>query len=243
MANVQDIDQRPTAARVNSVIDSVFAGVHALCGLAVAVHERAAAEGRKPSTADLAAIRPAVFDHLASGRPLLAGTGVIAAPGSLADQPRWLEWWRTPRGSADPRPLSVDLDPHHIGGYEYTSTPWFDTPLRTGHRIVLGPYVDYAGTDEYILTFSCPVRHEQRFLGVTAADVRASDLEQVMLPVLDAVGPESLLVNATGRVIASNTPELIVGSLTPAARRTGDEVPVGLGWVPCEGLPWYLVTG
>ncbi|MPY80072.1 MAG: hypothetical protein GEV04_16755 [Actinophytocola sp.] len=243
MANVKDLDQRSAVARVNSVIDSVFAGVDVLCELAATVYERAAAEGELPSAADLASIRPAVFDHLTRGGPVVAGTGVIAAPGSLADQPRWLEWWRIPRGSTEPRPLSVDLDPQHIGGYEYTSTPWFDTPRRTGHRIVLGPYVDYAGTDEYILTLSCPIRRNEQFLGVAAADVRASDLEQVMLGVLDAVGPESLLVNATGRVIASNTPQLIVGSLLPAAHRTGDEVPVGLGWVPCEGLPWHLVTG
>ncbi len=241
MANVQDVDQRSTAARVNSVIDSVFAGVDVLCGLAATVHEHAAAAGRTPSTADLAAIRPTVFDHLVNGGPLIAGTGVIAAPGSLTDQPRWLEWWRTPCGSTEPTPLTVDLDPHHIGCYEYTSTLWFDTPRRTGHRIVVGPYVDYAGTDEYILTFACPIRRDERFYGVAAADVRASDLEQVMLPLLDAIGPVSLLVNATGRVIASNTSEAIVGSLTPARLRGGGE-PVGQGWVPCEGLPWHLIT-
>lgn len=241
MANVQDVDQRSAAARVDFVIDSVFAGVDVLCGLAAAVHEHALAEGRAPRTADLAAIRPTVLDHLTTGVPLIAGTGVIAAPDSLADQPRWLEWWRTPRGSAEPKPLSVDLDPHHIGGYEYTSTLWFDMPRRTGHRIVVGPYVDYAGTDEYILTFSTPIRRDERFYGVAAADVRTSDLEQVMLPLLDALGPVSLLVNATGRVIASNTPDAIVGSLTAASRRRSGE-PVGLGWVPCDGLPWHLIT-
>jgi hypothetical protein len=106
---------------------------------------------------------------------------------------------------------------------------------------VVGPYVDYAGTDEYILTFSCPISRDERFLGVAAADVRASDLEQVMLPLLNAVGPASLLVNAIGRVVASNTPDIIVGSLTPARLPAGEGTLVGQGWAPCEGLPWRLV--
>ncbi|MDV6011702.1 hypothetical protein [Haloechinothrix sp. LS1_15] len=226
---------------MSSVIDAVFAGVDALRRLTVEVHERAAGEGRLPGTADLASIRPTVFQHLASGVPVISGTGVIAAPGSLADRPRWLEWWRTPRGSAAPRPLTVDLDPHHIGGYEYTSTTWFDKPRRTGQRVVVGPYVDYAGTDEYILTFSCPIRSAERFLGVAAADVRTSDLEAMMLPLLDAVAPVCLLVNATGRVITSNTVDAIAGALVPERLRRSSRIPVAQDGTPCEGLPWYLI--
>lgn len=113
---------------------------------------------------------------------------------------------------------------------------------RTGGRIVVGPYVDYAGTDEYILTFACPVTSAHGFFGVAAADIRASDFEQSMLPLLDAAGPRTLLVNDSGRVIASNTAAAIVGSLVPARDRRGSQVPPGSGSERCQGLPWSLVS-
>lgn len=242
MANAQEVDQSAAVTRVAAMIDAVFAGVGALRELAAAVHADAVIEGREPTTTDLASIRPVIFEQLNRTRPALAGTGVIAAPGVLADQPRWLEWWRRPRGAAEPVPLTVDLDPHHIGGYEYTSTQWFDAPRRTGDRIVVGPYVDYAGTDEYILTFAAPVISAHGFFGVAAADIRASDFEQSLLPLLDAAGPATLLVNASGRVIASNTAATIVGSLISARDRRGSQVPPDSQSAHCRGLPWSLVT-
>lgn len=242
VANVGDVDQSAAVTHVASMISAVFAGVDVLRDLAATLHERAADGSRKPTTADLASIRPTIFDQLSRTQPELAGTGVIAAPGALADQPRWLEWWRRPRGTTQPLLLSVDLDPHHIGGYEYTSTQWFETPRRTGSKIVVGPYVDYAGTDEYILTFASPIISAHGFFGVAAADIRSSDFEQSMLPLLDAAGPRTLLVNASGRVIASNTAETIVGSLIPAHQQRGSHVPADPGSTRCQGLPWSLVT-
>lgn len=239
MANTHEVDQSAAVTRVAAMIDAVFAGVDALRDLAATVHANAAVEGREPTTTDLASIRPTIFEQLERTQPALAGTGVIAAPGALSDRPRWLEWWRRPWGAAEPVPLTVDLDPHHIGGYEYTSTPWFDAPRRTGGRIVVGPYVDYAGTDEYILTFAVPVTSAHGFFGVAAADIRASDFERSMLPLLDGAGPRTLLVNASGRVIASNTAETIVGSLIPPDHQHGSQVPAS---TRSQGLPWSLVT-
>lgn len=234
MANAQKVDGNTAIARVDAVVRDVFAGVAVLCGLVEELYARAESQGRLPTTGDLAAIRPTLLDHLARGDPPLAGTGVIAAPNALADQPRWLEWWRTPVGGSGPCPLTVDLDPQSIGGYEYTSAEWFSAPLRSGEPVVVGPYVDYAGTDEYILTFASPIKSGDRFLGVAAADIRAGDFERAMFPILDAVGPGSALVNGFGRVIASNTPDVILGSLLPADR--------GHRSTTLDCAPWTLVT-
>lgn len=234
---------RTAAARteVDEVLHAVFDGVAELRDLTIDLHARAAAEDRRPSTDDLATLRPIVLAHL--GRPPgIAGTGVIAAENVLVDQPRWLEWWRTPGGSAEPVPLAVDLDPQHIDSYEYTSAAWFVGPRRTGRRTVVGPYVDFAGTDEYILTFAEPIHCADGFFGVAAADVRASDFEQAMLSWLNTVGPRALLVNASGRVLASNCPDAIIGSLAPAGERSTDRLPGGAEWAECGGLPWSLVT-
>lgn len=226
------------ATRVETLLRDTFAGIETLRCLAADVHRDALAEGRSPTTADLSTLRPTVLSHLSSDARL-AGTGVIAAPGMLADQPRWLEWWRRPPSAGDPFPLTVDLDTGNIGSYDYPLAPWFDVPHRTGRRVVVGPYVDYAGTDEYILTFATPITSEAGFLGVAAADIRANDFERALLPTLNSEGPATALVNATGRVLASNNPATIVGSMIHAER--GQELPAGPEWTDCVGLPWHLV--
>lgn len=228
------------AATVDALLRETFAGIEVLRALTVDVHRRAVTQGRAPTTSDLEAIRPTVLEHL-SARRLCAGTGVIAAPGTLADQPRWLEWWRRPPAEGSPFPLAVDLDPGSIGSYEYPDAPWFEVPFRTGRRVVVGPYVDYAGTDEYILTFAAPITSDAGFFGVAAADIRATDFERAVLPLLNTEGPATLLVGPTGRVLASNTPATIVGALVGPAEGTRREVAHDQSWADCEGLPWFLV--
>ncbi|MGP4029860.1 cache domain-containing protein [Actinomadura sp. 3N407] len=229
-----------TASSVEALVRDTFDGIDTLRSLTVDVHRRAVTEGRAPTTSDMASIRPTVLEHLSSRR-LCAGTGVIAAPGTLADQPRWLEWWRRPPAAGDLFPLAVDLDPDNIGSYEYPLAPWFDVPYRTGHRVVVGPYVDYAGTDEYILTFSAPITSDAGFFGVAAADIRATDFERAILPILNTEGPATLLINSTGRVLASNTPATIVGSIIHPDGLPRRELPHGPDWADCVGLPWFLV--
>ena len=223
------------------VLREIFAGVAELGNLASDLHSGAAAEGRSPTSRELAEIRPAALARLTAPGGILAGTGVIAAPDALADRPRWLEWWRLPHDrTSAPYPLSVDLDPHSVGGYEYPAAEWFEIPRRTERRAVVGPYVDYAGTDEYVLTFSAPVRGEAGFFGVAAADVRATDLERAALPLLHATGPGTLLVNPSGRVLASNTPAVVTGSLAPSGRAEHGTLAAGTEWRECTGLPWSL---
>jgi hypothetical protein len=230
------------ATRVEALFRDTFAGIETLRSLAVDVHRLAVASDRAPTTADLSTLRPTVLAHLSS-HPWLAGTGVIAAPGMLADQPRWLEWWRRPLAAGDPVPLTVDLDTGNVGSYDYPLAPWFDVPCRTGRRVVVGPYVDYAGTDEYILTFAAPITSDAGFFGVAAADIRTNDFERAMLPTLNSEGPATVLVNATGRVLASNVPTMIVGSMAHPGRGAHQELPSGEDWTDCVGLPWFLVRG
>ncbi|RZQ60591.1 cache domain-containing protein [Amycolatopsis suaedae] len=237
MVGVSDLGVSAAAAKVDAVLTDIFAGAATVAGQ---VEDLLAAHGSELTTGELASIRPTLLEHLAHGRPALAGTGVIAAPGVLADQPRWLEWWRTLPGSNQPTQLSVDLDPHNVTGYEYTAAEWFDTPRRTGQRVVVGPYVDYAGTDEYLLTFAVPIRSGETFAGVAAADVRAAEFAETMLPLLENVGRNVALVNVFGRVIASTSPGALLGSLAPAGR-PAEVVPDRQCWNGYAGLPWSLV--
>jgi hypothetical protein len=178
-----------------------------LAGLAAAASSSLQRDG-------LGKLRPAIFDLLARHRGLASGAGVITAPDLLADAPLWLEWWWiTPAGS--PEQLRVNLDPAAPDFFDYTTAAWYTAANRLGTAQATGPYVDYFCTGEYTITLSVPVRLDDRFLGVAAADVLVSHLEGQVLPALLATGRPVALTSPEGRVIAATTAALMPGARGP----------------------------
>jgi hypothetical protein len=169
------------------------------------------------SRGDLGPLRERVHATLAR-RPLLAGTGVVFAPGVLTDAPRWLEWWRAAPPGA-PVFLDASLDPADPDFYDYEQAEWFTTPRDTGERWIAGPFLDHSGTNEHILTLTLPVVRDGAFLGVAGADIAVGRIEAIGGAALAALGSEAALVNHRGRVIATNTPRRLVGTLWPGAER------------------------
>jgi hypothetical protein len=157
---------------------------------------------------------------------------MVFARGALADAPLWLEWWRR---SADGSPalLAATLDPRQPDFYDYAAAEWFTTPRDTGERWVAGPFVDYSGTNEHIFTLTLPVAGPDGFLGVAGADIAVGAVEAIVGPSLGLIGADAVLVNQRDRVIASNTPRWLAGTLwtgeARASRRAG-------------GLPWTVVV-
>jgi DNA-binding FadR family transcriptional regulator len=196
-----------------------------LAGLAAAATESASAPG-SPQRDDLAKLRPAIFDLLDTHRDLASGAGVITAPGLLADEPLWLEWWwTTPAGS--PQQLIVNLDPAAPDFFDYTAAPWYAAAARLETAQATGPYVDYFCSGEYTMTLSVPVRLGGRFLGVAAADVLVPNLESQVLPVLLGMGRPVALTSPEGRVIAATTADLVPGAPGPVAAATVTSSPLG----------------
>ncbi|MEV4066024.1 PDC sensor domain-containing protein [Nonomuraea dietziae] len=220
------------AERVHAIVEDVFG---ALEEIRVGMEE---CYRSSPSftSADLAGVRPQIFGCLRRLRGVAAGTGVIVAPGVLADRPRWLDWWQAPPED-DPVFLDVDLDPDSLDFYDYTAAEWFAAPQRTRCRHVVGPYVDYGGTDTYVLTFTAPAQVDGRFLGVVGADVRAARFEALLLGVLAACPTQVTLVNAEGRVVAANSPRLPAGALLPE-----DEVQARAVAARLPDPPWRIVS-
>jgi DNA-binding FadR family transcriptional regulator len=193
----------------------------------------------RPARAALGPLREVVHATLAR-RPLLAGCGMVFAPGALADAPRWLEWWRSPPAGA-PVFLDASLDPADPDFYDYERAEWFTTPRDTGERWIAGPFLDHSGTNEHILTLTLPAVRDGAFLGVAGADIAVGGIEAIGGPPLAALDGEAALVNHRGRVIATNTPRRLVGTLWPGAER---------GWPPGDGdrvirdprLEWSVVV-
>ncbi|MGW5235966.1 cache domain-containing protein [Streptomyces nodosus] len=233
------------AARVRWTLEAVFGTVAEIRAASTALLNRVAAQGRRPVSADLAALRPGLHLHLAR-QELVSGVGFIAAPGLLGDVPAWLEWWQSGSDGAV-RPLLLDLDPRSSAYSDYTHWDWFALPRDTGRRAVAGPYVDYLCSDEYSLTLSAPVHIGGRFVGVAAADVYLRHFEAAVMPLLRALPAPAHLVNARGRVAASADPAHLAGSLTKgpdfgavlAGARPGRHGELRL--VPCDDIPLVLV--
>ncbi|MGW3498436.1 cache domain-containing protein [Streptomyces sp. NPDC001020] len=244
-ATLDPATEAAVAAQVRSTLEAVFDTVARTRADATALLRRLIAQGRRPMTADLAALRPGLHRHLIR-QELVSGVGFVAAPGLLGDVPAWLEWWQI-SVDGDVRPLLPDLDPRQSAYSDYTHWDWFALPRDTGHRAIAGPYVDYLCSDEYSLTLSVPVHVEGRFAGVTAADVYLRHFEAAVMPLLRALPGPAHLVNARGRVAASTDPAHLVGSLTKgpdfgallAAAQPGRHD--GLRLVPCDDLPLVLV--
>lgn len=226
-------DVERAGSRAAALVEQVFALVDETRAavLAAAAPRRAAGLRR----VDLARLRPLITGHLERYARLLAGTGVVVAPGVLVDAPAWLEWWRrTPGG--DVVFLDVDLDPDSDDYYDFTDAPWFTGPERTGERAVVGPYVDHGGTDEYVVTLTAPLVVDGAFLGVVGADLRLRELERVLGPVLAGLAGPAALVNGDGRVMVSTTPRWLAGSLLPATSLRALRIS------RCAGLPWRVAA-
>ncbi|MEU6014786.1 hypothetical protein ABZ826_12235 [Streptomyces sp. NPDC047515] len=235
------------AARVRDALEGVFDAVGRTAADTESVLASAVTDGRRPVSADLAALRPGLHAGLAQ-YDLVSGLGFVAAPGLLDDVPAWLEWWQTSADGAA-HPLLLDLDPEHSAHSDYTHWDWFTLPRDTGQRVVAGPYVDYLCSDEYSLTLSAPVTIDGRFMGVAAADIYLRRFEAVVMPLLQRLPGTARLVNARGRVAASTDPHHLVGSLTKgpdfAAVLAGPETGTehrGQQLRPCNGIPLILVT-
>lgn len=185
----------------------------------------AGAAAGAPRRDDLAALRPTIFEVLATHRGLAAGAGVITAPDVLADAPLWLEWWWTSPAAA-PEQLRVNLDPAAPDFYDYTAAAWYANAQRSGGPQATGPYVDYFCTGEYTITLSVPVRAGGRFLGVAAADILVSSLEGQVVPGLLASAGPVALTSPEGRVIAATAPDWAPGLRWPSGG-AGSPSPLG----------------
>lgn len=227
----------PSAVQIRrsvvSVAEEVFDAVEVVRQQAVQLHRAVQRRGEEIRGEDISQLRHGIQARLTQGAGLVIGLGLIVAPDLLEDQPLRLEWWQREPGEEQPSALQVDLNRLSPGFYDYEAAEWFDVPRRTGHRHVVGPYVDVHGTGRYLLTFTAPVESDGRFLGVAGADVPVAWLEMRLLREL-GTGRDMVIVNPDGRVVLSTTQHWLAGDLV----RGGEEAPCAYQRLPA--LPWRL---
>ncbi|GAA1209319.1 hypothetical protein GCM10009608_51790 [Pseudonocardia alaniniphila] len=236
---VDDAAARQAAALIGTVVERVFHSVATVRDSVLDAHRTARQRGEPMADCDVTAMRETLVDLLHEKREIAVGLGVIVAPGFLADQPLRLEWWQCEPERGDPRQLEVDLNPHSVGFYDYAAAEWFVVPRRTGHRHVVGPYVDVHGTDRYLLTLTVPVVADGEFVGVAGADIPVARFETLVLRELCDLAVDVVVVNPEHRVVLSTSARWLAGSLaTPGAMQDADRART----VTLADPPWQVVV-
>jgi hypothetical protein len=229
--SLSEVLQR-TARAVASSIERVFDELQAVESelLAASAHMPDV-----PETTHFSFLQPLFEDLLVRNSPLIEGGGIAYAPGTLRDAEYWLEWWRMqPNGK--PKFIGHDLNPGSIRYYDYTTRDWFKVPAAAGHAVAVGPYVDMGGIDVNTVTLTVPANHGTHVLG---CDLSLSALEGIFLRAVRTPEPAIILVGRNGRIIASNSPRLVIGTRVNVhdARET---LPVAAE--KYDALPWNLLV-
>ncbi|HET9125331.1 MAG TPA: GntR family transcriptional regulator [Solirubrobacteraceae bacterium] len=197
---------------VAAAVEEVFAAITAVHDEVRRLHGAAQRAGQPLRRADLVPLRRVIRSEL-DRLPIMAGLGMVLAPGTLGDESRWIEWLCVnAEGAAEP--LVTTLDPAAADYYDYESAEWYEEPRVHGTRWIAGPFVDHSGTDAHIFTLTQPVLGAHgRFLGAAGADLTVDSVEAITRPALAAAPAPAILLNHRGRVIAANTSEHLPGTL------------------------------
>ncbi|MEO5319943.1 cache domain-containing protein [Arthrobacter sp. CC3] len=225
---------RRTAQAVSSSIERVFEDLQAVASELIAASEHMPAV---PESTDFSFLQPLFEDLLVRSSPLIEGGGIAYQPGSLRDAEYWLEWWRM-QPTGRPKFIGHDLNPGSIRYYDYATRDWFKVPAAAGHPVAVGPYIDMGGIDVNTVTLTVPARtgHGTHVLG---CDLSLSALEAIFLRAIRTPEPSVVLVGRNGRIIASNSPRLLIGTRADVDAAT-DTVPVAPE--KYDVLPWNLLV-
>lgn len=158
---------------------------------------------------DLKSVRTAA-DAFLTKHETPEAAGVIIRPGIVGDEGD-IEWWK--RGvDGDSTRILFTLTPQTAGYYDFEALEWFRNVVETGRPTLTGPYVDYAGMDQYILTLTVPFRHDGEIIGAAGCDIELRELESALMPILRGIDSDAALISRHGRVILGNSGRFLVGN-------------------------------
>jgi hypothetical protein len=208
---------------ISSVVDRLAKTVDVLRDT-VARTADATTEDQPIQPAAIHSLFEAVQVELASPDTPVLGMGFFPNPAASADGAD-VHWWYQ---SSNGRPLSklrVATKPQHIDFYDYGTAPWWLGAINSEALNVTGPYVDYNGTNAYVVTFSRSVQQDGVPLGVIALDVPVGKLQSIWQSALLKLPRPTSVVDHDGLVIATNSGRLLGGTLRLAGDR-GRVLPV-----------------
>jgi hypothetical protein len=213
-------DTAPAAADLAAGVGAVLRPVYdRLAAIAAAVAASRAAARDAWTESQMGDIQRTVL-ALIEEDDVHVGMGFVGAPGVVDGLERSMLWWQRTEGRVSR--LRLNFDQTSIDVYDYVEMDWFRLPSEGRERVTMGPYVDYAGSELYILTTSVPVVVDGEFLGIAGSDLLFGEVERRLIDVLRTSPAEAVIVNAERRVVAVNSARWVVGGRVPALPEVGD---------------------
>lgn len=147
--------------------------------------------------------------HVLRAHPIVDGAGAIFAREKIGSTKGVIEWWVRDDDGRMAR-YSFGVDPAEDRFYDYERLEWFNAFVQRT-RWITGPYIDYLGIEEYIVTLTVPLRVHDVLAGVVGVDIRMSDLETALMPILRRVSGNVALLNAHSSVLVGNSGRYVSG--------------------------------
>lgn len=178
------------------------------------------------ASSDLESIYTSARQALERAVPLLYGAGFL--PDSDFFPTSGIAWCYAPSGSQSLQRLVIDWD-----FYDVDAAAW--RPDQEGGVHVSPAYLDVAGSNENIVTFSKEVLVDDRPVGIVAVDVLVSAIQAQIESHLQALPPNTCLVDQKGVIMATNTGHF-VGGIYSASNDGGEQLDL-------TSVPWKLFLG
>lgn len=207
-------DARPEVVRAAQDIGEWFTGIYDdLFAMSKACErELRVARGKRTELLDkhLRAIRPAAAAFL-ERHDVPEAAGIVLAPGVVNADGGSIEWWQRGDQGSTSR-IVFNLSPDAAGFYDFVTLGWFADVVATGNPAIQGPYLDYAGMDQYIMTCMVPLSLDGELIGTAGCDTEVSALESVVMPLLRRIPSDAALVSKMDRIVAGNSGRFLVGN-------------------------------
>lgn len=198
-----------TANNIATWFNDMYADLVALAENTESALARSQGKRTTVTEKDLRAVRDSADIFLAKHATPEAA-GVIIRPGVVGEDGD-IEWWKRGDDGESTRVLFT-LTPQTAGFYDFEALEWFRNVVETGMPTVTGPYVDYAGMDQYILTLTVPFRLRGTIIGAAGCDIELRELESALMPILRGLDSDAALVSRHGRVVLGNSGRFLVGN-------------------------------
>lgn len=142
--------------------------------------------------------------------PLPDGCGAVFSRTATGSAEGVLEWW-VRESEDDVARISFGTNPTGDRFYDYEQLEWFETAFGAKKRAIAGPYIDYLGVEEYIVTCMTPLIVHGDVLGVVGCDIRMGDLERSLMPMLRRIPGDAAILNPHGNVLVGNSGRFVSG--------------------------------
>ena len=163
--------------------------------------------------------------HYLAENQVVDGCGLIFAHSALGTANGHLEWWVREDESRFAR-YSFGVVPGADRYYDYEQHEWFIRAFEDGAPALVGPYIDYLGVEEYVLTLTVPAETPRMRVGAVGNDIQAGDMEAELLPILLRSSRELVLVGRHDNVLIANTSRYLPGEQVRVAAERCERIPL-----------------